>query len=124
MPDPIPTADLPAGRGLDRLVAELVMGWRGETLGGRTWWRSPDGGTRPAADWQPSTRIADAWEVVERLRAIDFYGTTIEAHADDRWIVRVYSNDIEKAASADTAPLAICRAATAAASRETTNPDR
>jgi hypothetical protein len=58
-----------AGAALDRLIATQVMGW---TWDADTNW--PDGrdwATQMSDDaqhWSPSTDIAHAWEVVERMR--------------------------------------------------------
>ena len=74
---------LDAGREIDLLVAEQVMGWQLEAdrpklkklngyisgAGGRKWWRAPAGG------WycEPpgySSDIKDGWKVVERMGII------------------------------------------------------
>lgn len=98
-----------AGRELDTLVAEKVMGWTYRTF--------PDGACPLVKHWycgeqymlmQPfSTSIASAWQVVEKLKAngnnvwVEWAGTV--------WVCGTTSvfPDIE----ADTAPLAICLAA-------------
>jgi hypothetical protein len=56
-----------------------------------------------------STDIAAAWLVVEKLAPnMDFYMEI--ATKDDGWFV-MFGDDLDKACIADTAPLAICRAA-------------
>jgi hypothetical protein len=120
------TTTLEAGRELDTLVAEKVMGW--------TKWRSPvvpRGSAEPdcwltndrtsptfkIAHWSPSTDIACAWQVVERMRDRGF---ALELHYEFgcsiQWVAD-FSNDGWSSTGeqlGDTAPLAICRAALAA----------
>ncbi|WP_375374085.1 BC1872 family protein [Hymenobacter aerilatus] len=72
----------PVGRELDALVAEYLMGWQfcavnepfrfhkergGLILEGKHPERFPDSGGTIPNRWQPSTSIADAWQVVEHL---------------------------------------------------------
>ncbi len=112
--------EMPAGYDIDRLVAEKVMGWRTEETSA-----TGDGDCRvlqvyPNGKWRgssfvPSRYIAHAWEVVEKMpptrgpRADSFAimrtgeGWTAGYHDGES-----FDNDC---ASADTAPLAICRAA-------------
>ena len=146
MSDPVAqerTATLKAGRELDDRVAVSVMGWEVFTLSyfgtedetprmrelhdwltrvgiesvgvyyidvERDFWRDSD-------DFQPSTDIAAAWEVVEKVRE----HFNFELDGDDVWQVwfrpfrmrdgyRVYYG-IAVSDSGDTAPLAICLAA-------------
>ena len=112
---------LPAGAEMDALVAERVMGWLRigpdepyrfhKEMGGII---GPDG--RPARfaageipfDWFPSTRIADAWDVVEKLAG--------GLEEGDRFEVIRLGETVWRAGftifvTADTAQLAICRAA-------------
>ena len=114
-------ASLPAGPGLDRLVAEKVMGFVSEDYvpPGR-WHCRPDG----REEWfQPSTNIAHAWEVVERLDAQGWDVVVINCtgcHGEaGRWAADIV-NDEHGAIGvhADTAPLAICLAALAAVAGE------
>jgi len=75
-------AQLSAGREMDTLVAEQVMGWQKETdeaelkrldkyfsyREGRIWWRKPEGGWY----YEPSAFSSDltaAWQVVERMNS-------------------------------------------------------
>jgi hypothetical protein len=114
---------MPAGPELDALVAETVMGW--------PLFRGPsnvlpcvehDGnGLRvygPGADvFCPSTSIAAAWLVVEKMAAekrwMGMYGPGKPAPKRTElvrqvWLVRFVDDELT---AADTAPLAICRAA-------------
>jgi hypothetical protein len=82
-----------AGRELDALVAEKVMGWNFQ---------------RSAF----STDIASAWEVVEKLQALEY--TFINLLWDGQgWDIEMGQDghDISCDTYADTFPLAICLAA-------------
>jgi len=128
--------NMPAGREMDALVAEKVMGWSnvekttwsnyradGTPFGGGKEWR----GTPPnhEAEFNPvlypiknySTDIAAAWMVVEKIRPL-FWSTQVMVwdHSDKYIVSCVYRgghDEPEKAinSEAPTAPLAICRAA-------------
>lgn len=95
-----------AGRVLDALVAEKVMGW---TLKGDTyarWVNDKDEYMGPCENvdfWSPSTSIAAAWEVVERLGADDY---TFFKFSSEVSSLHMYS--------AEEAALEICLAALAA----------
>lgn len=69
-------------REIDRLVAKKVMGWRLKSFpgggGGFSAWLNDDGkiikyendytlDAQPYDFWRPTTNIADAWQVVEKL---------------------------------------------------------
>ncbi len=106
--------ELSAGSDIDRLIAERVMGWTwGQTGTDYAGWRgapaSPplEGASR--GYFRPSTSIADAWLVVERTTAFGHryvvYGSTDGGHS---------CNFGPFGCGAETAPLAICRAALAA----------
>jgi hypothetical protein len=117
-------AELEAGRELDALVAERVMGWV-LTLSPRSiaeaddeeWWSMPSGLVRHVDYWRPSTDIAAAWEVVEKLRDLGFFLDI--SVAVDRFDVDMRADRMPSdwwlregpLAEATTAPLAICRAA-------------
>ena len=119
---------LEAGRELDALVAEKVMGWRikgkdwvdehGRYQGAvETYWVIADGG--PSKGWHPSTDIAAAWLVVEKLGWQ--YVFRLGNRDDKWWCVLSVEPDwqlSDNCAEAPTAPLAICRAALAAQSRQ------
>ncbi len=70
-----------------------------------------------SAAFQPSTRIADAWLVVERLEKDDWsFGIEITRkfiHSElvDIWECYFCDDNTSYEADADTAPLAICLAA-------------
>lgn len=121
-----------AGRELDALVAEKVMGW--------VWWHNTDADltilvpsdqswpdkwhfasgagncTKPADHGAPhySTDIADAWEVVERLRERGYY---LElrgwVQVNDFMACFIMPGGKEYCITDNTAPLALCRAALA-----------
>ena len=124
---------LEAGRELDALVAEKVMGWTwGEyspPVEGpskilrppESWAPSPDrapGSEVSCPGWhfrvpQYSTDIAAAWEVVEKMVPIKYgFNLAIESPPGPwgDWEVHFYNGGTHLA-FADTAPLAICRAA-------------
>jgi len=89
---------LKPGPELDLLIAEKIMGWSGEGL------KAAEVGVL----WSPSTRIADAWEVVEKLElSIAPYEI-----GPMKWMASKTSYFIDsETESGETAPLAICRAA-------------
>jgi hypothetical protein len=119
-----------AGPALDALVGEKVMGWKLINLGRRKYdyastdedrraalsgrgvfewhWEgkdAPDDGF--AHEWNPSTDIAAAWQVVEKLHEPDTTDFSLNS-ATVGWRARF--GYVFKAFG-DTAPLAICRAA-------------
>jgi hypothetical protein len=117
---------LEAGRRLDALVAEKVMGWR------LILWEAnilpPDAdmphGIPPVGHgtWVPrySTNIAAAWQIVDRLLAQD-YGVTMTMDDPHNICVEVWGGLLglteERGATDRSAPLAICRAALATLER-------
>jgi hypothetical protein len=146
----MPTAELtreailamPAGREMDALVAERVMGWTPKPPYGH--WYDADGnpsGYHPEATdcrkWSPSTDIAAAWQVVEKINADPSWkgGTMPRWFAisgpancgDGRWCAGfqyeiclsgdLWTRDMIEwdedtcCAGGETAPLAVCRAA-------------
>lgn len=117
-------SELPAGRELDALVAEKVMGWHrtSDSLGNERWADANgrqhryvnrvEHGGEPAMFWCPSLSIAAAWEVVEKLWRNG--STIVEALDGDLggrgfWVS--FDGTVGKSAFAISAPLAICRAA-------------
>jgi hypothetical protein len=120
--------NMSAGPELDALLAEKVMGWRrfdnwSQTMGmerpfflvsesGVVVYRHPDLGK----SWSPSKNMADAWDVVERIEKtgnfqIDNVGMENKDHRRWRVLFGRLGNPISVVADADTAPLAIARAA-------------
>lgn len=106
-----------AGRELDALIAEKVMGWkvfRNGEHGPHRWEAETDRGTLRVIDssysgdgFSPSTDIAAAWEVVEKVRkeAGDFQLALVDYGS--AWAAR-----FDKASAVErTAPHAICLAA-------------
>lgn len=102
-----------AGRELDALVAEKVMGWKPcvtQDHPGWVYFDSGAGGGKIAPAF--STDIAAAWEVVEKLSPRYAIRILNDATPGPSWCCEMahgYGNDIE--VEAETAPLAICRAA-------------
>lgn len=116
-----------AGRELDALVAEKVMGltrhdesYVTESIGKvlRFVWRDGCGDCVYSGDMflpRYSTNIADAWEVVERLVSTpgpngDHHSVQVD-YSGDAVVVIDENEDWQVSAIADTAPLAICLAA-------------
>lgn len=124
--------ELQAGRDLDALVAERVMGYEkraeSEWLGGFAWISHDDGHWYGVTSMPRfSTDISAAWDVVERLQSDalslgwkrrDFSLERKDRMVDGRWYcvtdavpTDIYPNGYAVDGVADTAPLAICRAA-------------
>ena len=120
-----------AGPDLDRLVAEKVMGWH-RTPHTIVWWNADGTQVGKLADvlvvptdniepWSPSTTIADAWDVVEKLYEQGIGINILKHTPDDRyttdWVVWLRLPSFmtgtprDDSVSAPTAPLAICLAA-------------
>jgi len=122
--------NLEAGRELDALVAEKVMGWkRGEGIGGDPIWLTdvtdwiPYINDHPLA-WNPSASISAAWTVLEKFRrdgkewelVIGLNNYTISNMSSDGQFLNGWTyNDGIILVDAPTAPLAISRAALKAA---------
>ena len=97
-----------AGRELDALIAEKVMGFRKHHAHGYL-------RNAPGEEPHYSTNIADAWEVVERLVSTpgpngDHHSVQVD-YSGDAVVVIDENEDWQVSAIADTAPLAICLAA-------------
>jgi hypothetical protein len=128
--------DLPAGRELDALIAEKVMGYRwltkwmgepGEYLespdGFLAGWRRSDGGITGHLDGvakntvlRPySTDIAAAWEVVEKITSSGRLMGGVTKRLNGKYSALVSEQlgggVFVMSDDVDTAPLAICRAA-------------
>lgn len=102
-----------AGRELDALVAEKVMGWRADGIGDDGYfWKGAGSDGWHSDNWKPSTDIAAAWAVVEKMAtAEDEF--RLAKFKDNPWgcTFRYFEGD---RSSGDTAPEAICLAALAA----------
>jgi hypothetical protein len=125
------TARARAGRPLDQLVAEVVMGWTAvRSAHAPQWWRGPDvyvhaTTQKPAgfaySAWCPSTHMHYAWQVAKELRR---HGLTVRIEGDDvdGWQCFVWrdpeDNPVGYGRSKANAPLALCRAALAAVTPE------
>lgn len=112
-----------AGRELDALVAERVMGL---TLNGSpysdgsVWWRKGSAGTWEPTELPPySGDIAATWLVVEKMRAHPHYvdfgisdgHNENSCDGDGPWYAHFCLGNGNESASASTPPLAICAAA-------------
>jgi len=109
--------DLPPGPELDALIATKVMGWGIIHYAGHQIIQRPG---ITMNEWSPSQSIADAWEVVEKLKHADNFEI---AFYEGEWVVGSYVNDEPIwEASAATLPHAICLAALKAISKSSGNP--
>lgn len=119
METPTDWRTLPAGRDLDALVEVRVFGARPEIVAGHIQWEKDvgdDGAGVPAY----SRDIDAAWQVVAKLRA-DGWWFSLTQDNTDIWDAKFWKGEpkgwfptAEAYGTADTAPLAICRAALAA----------
>lgn len=109
---------LEAGRELDALVAEKVMGWtrhvsddRGDAYS-ESWGFGPNLLTDSlfVHEFEPSVDIAAAWQVIEKADEFEMWNHTGKSYG-----CRLTFGNREAFAKADTAPLAICLAALKAA---------
>lgn len=112
--------DLEAGRELDALVAEQVMGWRRCSDDGSGYWegRSPTNILSLILEEVPhySTDIAAAWQVIGRMRDLCWasHSTDLTLDSEQPWWAWHFLHGVSQKTvreCADTAPLAICRAA-------------
>ncbi len=100
-------------REIDRQIAEKVMGWWIDDILGHYYWESNDSDcftVRLFRDWQPSTNIAHAFEVVEKLHLVADFFLTYHA-VDNLWEVDFTTDDGDHLAEAGTPSMAICLAA-------------
>ena len=121
--------NLKAGREMDALIAERIMGW---TLHpNKTHWGKPHPGMdnfspsfewRQVGDFEPSTDISAAWEVVDRIVKLPATVNVQTSNAAGGSIcyVQKYPSDLNCIIfeAAPTATLAICRAAMLAISED------
>ncbi len=109
---------MPAGREMDALVAEKVMGWN-LSLSKDIWCKDGEC-LRDTDDWSPSIDIAAAWELVEKFAhnhrnnlavEMGFSHFSLVAYPGGEWFCSLGLNDcVAHSAKAETAPLVICRA--------------
>jgi hypothetical protein len=113
-------AEHEAGPDLDRLIAERVMGWRWGQQGAGDYmgWDGAPAGSRAKGSYhhqsfRPSSDMADAWLVLERFTSRDpLWEWDLSFAATHGWFTCWINNGgTSVEATADTAPLAICRAA-------------
>jgi len=115
------------GRELDRAVAEKVMGWTrvdGYLPADTAWWDGekerwlePPNNQQCWNEFQPSTDIAAAWEVVEKLVPKE-RGHAVVIQWNGEWCGVKFTQYSKKFTSARTAPLAISRAALKAVTKK------
>jgi hypothetical protein len=118
---------------IHRLVAEIVLGWRLHTH--RTtagifvrnnkptldYWQGENGDdVLIADDWSPTTNIADAWRIVEKLQSRYWLDLKSPFEAGEQWQAGFtergatgWNGKPDFRGAGETAPLAICRAALA-----------
>ncbi|MEK4883458.1 hypothetical protein NST81_01835 [Bacillus sp. FSL W8-0223] len=101
-------------REIDRLVAEKVMGWKvSKGRSGLEWYEANENGKfefiRSVTDFEPSTDIRDAWQVVEKLK-IAVIPQAGDPPTDMKYLAEIdrqpFGDNYE--AYAGTAELAIC----------------
>lgn len=101
---------LPAGPELDALVAKFVMDFKEiNPQASEPYWVRPDGRCQFMAEFRPSMDIAAAWEVAEKLARRNQVSVGYSPILKE-WAAN-FTDDDEDSQWADTAPLAICRAA-------------
>jgi hypothetical protein len=100
-------SEMNAGRELDALVAEKVMGADVVVRDGRAYINGNPYDRLP----NYSTDIAHAWQIVERMAD---WRVVIERVPSGEWEVMFDTRRVFENVKADTLPLAICRAALAA----------
>lgn len=106
-----------AGHELDILVANKVFGWEYDEFLAMFYTKDETVCIPRHSNFRPSTNIADAWKVVEKIHATD--NTWLHLAFDESesfWLARFSDrlNFIQK----ETAPLAICLAALKALGQE------
>lgn len=119
--------ELKAGRELDALVAERVMGWTVNRTNDRHWHTvGPTGRERhiligrdccagqhdyDSHAFMPSTDIASAWLVVEKLNATGWLCDLFRNQMMTHWHVAFAKDHTDSFVNDASAPLAVCLAA-------------
>jgi hypothetical protein len=99
--------DLSVGRQIDTMIAEKVMGWEKDRAYDR--YIKESGSTIYTNELDFSTEIDAAWRIVNKLFSV---GVLFFLSRDDvHWVATFNKRGKNYHASADNAPLAICRAA-------------
>lgn len=108
--------ELQAGRDLDRIISEVVMGWKiGQENGtSNTLWLNEAGEYALGmlwfsycSNWMPSTDIVAAWRVTQFFEGYDW---KLESTGSG-FIFTIYKDATHYTGESDSAPLAICRSA-------------
>jgi len=117
--------EMPAGPKMNELIATEIMGWQPSKIHLGFWATVLEDGCEynhhPIDEWSPSTSFADAMEVVDKMRRLDFWWAASykEQLLGDTWSA-AYSVVFRCAragmrgtfsAAALELPLAICRTA-------------
>lgn len=113
------------GRELDALIAERVMGWRTHKIAEAVWYMPSESNSITKEKWRPSTDIAAAMRVVEKMRerGISFEASyTKWSDGNWRWGVEFQSDDHTQDGNhyGTSLPESICRAALKATSELST----
>lgn len=97
------------GRELDILVANKVFGWEYDEFLEMFYTKHELGSVPRSSNFRPSTNIADAWKVLEKLIQL---GAEINVGFYKQWDCSIdYPIGCNWLVQAETAPLAICLAA-------------
>lgn len=111
-----------AGKLIDSLIAEDVMGWHlGDSWGGADWHTRDHEFAESVFRFRPSTEITAAWIVVEKLKSIEKRTSRnrpisvieVGGYSSSEFIWQCRLKDLinEIRVEAPTAPEAICKAA-------------
>lgn len=105
---------LEAGAELDAMICTRVMGWPALIVGSYCGTIKTACGSGVVERWSPSTDIADAWLVVEKMRKTYCFSMHDDARDDEMIYVSFEDEKGNHWTSHRSAPLAVCRAAIAA----------
>ena len=120
--------NMPAGYGMRKLLGEKVMGWNQQGK----WWVGIASVICPVSVWKPDENIAAAWDVADKINRMiaenilelenDYnyltlecvgytsgYAASFDCIFENEWFEDI--TNYKYAARAETAQLAICRAA-------------